>query len=250
VQAAPSLPHERLIRKLETDAELSDEDKSAIARLPLHIKDLRAREDIVREGDHPGSCCLLIDGLLHRYKSLPDGSRVVLSYHIPGELPDLQSLFLRTMDHSLGAVTASQVAFIAHQTLHQLLRDRPSVSFAFWRQSLIDAAIFREWIVNLGARPARARLGHLICEFYERLQAVGLAKNGEFAFPITQAELGDAAGLSAVHINRSLQELRAEKLIATEARLMKILDLPRLKRVAGYESRYLHLHRAFLADTT
>ena len=237
--------HDRLIRRLDSiTAQLSDDDRNALRRLPLHLKQVSAREDVVSEGDRPSQCCLLVEGLLHRYKSLANGTRSVLAYHIPGDIPDLQSLFLHTLDHTIGAVTACQVAMIPHSALYELIETRPRVAAAFWRETLIDAAIFREWIVNASARPARPRLAHLFCEHFERLRAVGLAENDGFTLPMTQTELGHATGMSAVHVNRSMQELRAAGLIASEDHFLRILDWPQLQKVGGYESRYLHMHPA------
>lgn len=115
---------------------------------------------------------------------------------------------------------------------------------ALWRETLIDAAIFREWVVNVGARPARPRLAHLFCEHFDRLRSVGLAENDGFTLPMTQAELAHATGMTPVHVNRSLKELRAAGLIAFEDRFLRILDWPQLQKVAGYESRYLHMNSA------
>lgn len=238
-------PHERLIRKLESiTTKLSDDDKEALRRLPLHLKRLSAREDIVVEGDRPSYCCLLVEGLLHRYKSLPNGTKAVLAYHIPGEIPDLQSLFLHTLDHSIGAVTDCQVAMIPHSAMYELIETRPRVAAALWRETLIDAAIFREWIVNASARPARPRLAHLLCELFDRLRSVGLAEENGFTLPLTQTELGHATGMSAVHVNRSMQELRAAELVASEKHFVRILNWPQLQRAGGYERRYLHMSPA------
>ena len=236
-------PHDRLIRRLESiAAKLSDDDKNALRRLPLQRKRVSAREDIVVEGDRPSHCCLLVDGLLHRYKSLANGTRSVLAYHVPGDIPDLQSLFLHTLDHSIGAVTDCQIAMIPHSAMYELIETRPRIAAAFWRETLIDAAIFREWIVNASARPARPRLAHLFCEHFDRLRSVGLAEENGFILPMTQTELGHATGMSAVHVNRSMQELRAAGLIASEGQFLRILDWPQLQKVGGYESRYLHMN--------
>ena len=237
-----SLPHARLIRKLESVTRLTDDEKSALGRLPLHLRKLKARDDIGSEGDQPSYCCLLIEGMLHRYKSLPDGTKAVLAYHIPGEIPDLQTLFLQTLDHSIGAVTDCQVAMIPHIALHEVIEARPTVMAALWRETLIDAAIFQEWIVNAGSRPARPRLAHLFCELFDRLRSVGLANRDGFTLPMTQVELGHATGMSAVHLNRIMQELRAGGLIASEGNFLHILDWPKLQETTGYESRYLHLN--------
>ena len=244
MRSTPSA-HDRLIRRLESiTTKLSDDDKGALRRLPLHLKQVSAREDIVSEGDRPSQCCLLVEGLLHRYKSLANGTRSVLAYHIPGDIPDLQSLFLHTLDHTIGAVTDSQIATIPHSALYELIDTRPTVMAALWRETLIDAAIFREWIVNASARPARPRLAHLFCEHFDRLRSVGLAERNGFNLPMTQTELGHATGMSAVHVNRSMQELRAAGLIATENNFVRILDWPQLQKVGGYENRYLHMNPA------
>src|SRR3954464_10115846 len=167
---------EPLIRKLESIGALSEQDREAIASLPVQVRDLDADEDVVREGDVPSACCLLLDGFMHRYKVLPDGKRQILALHTPGDMPDLQSLFLRHLDHSLAASVPSQAGFIPHEALRALMRAHPTVADLFWRDTLIDAAIFREWIVALGQRSALSHLAHLLCEVFTRLRAVGLTQ--------------------------------------------------------------------------
>jgi CRP-like cAMP-binding protein len=234
-------PHDRLIRKLELVGRLSDDDRAALRQLPLNIKSYGPDREVVGDGEVPSHSCLLIQGLMHRYKVLPDGARQVLAYHIPGEIPDLMSVFIKVMDHSLGTVSACELAFIPHAALIHLMRDRPDVTAALWRETLVDSAIFREWIVNVGARPARPRIAHLFCELFERLTQVGLAEEHGFTLGLTQAEIGDATGLSAVHVNRSMQELRADGLIASEGKFLRILDWKRLQKTASYERRFLHM---------
>jgi CRP-like cAMP-binding protein len=163
-----------------------------------------------------------------------------MSFHIAGEIPDLQSLHLRTMDHSLGTLTLCKLAFIAHQSLYSLLERHPRLTGVFWRETLIDAAIFREWMLNIGRRDAEARLAHLLCELFLRHKAVGLVQDHSIEFPITQGELGDATGLSVVHVNRMLQELRGQRLLTLEDRVLTVLDWPGLKQVAGFDPLYLH----------
>ena len=138
-----------------------------------------------------------------------------MSFHIPGDIPDLQSLHLEIMDHSLATVVPTKVAFIPHEAVRTFLRAHPRIADVFWRETLIDAAVFREWVVNVGRRDAYARIAHVLCEIYVRLRAVGLVDGQAYQLPITQAELGDATGLSTVHVNRTLQELRGNGLITT-----------------------------------
>lgn len=229
-----------LIRRLESITDLSAEERSALVHLPVHLREIGADEDVVREGDKPSECCLILKGYACRYKMTEDGKRQIMSFHIQGEVPDFQSLYLRTMDHSLGTLTPCRMAFVAHQTFHALFERHPRLVGVFMREALIDAAIFREWMLNIGRRRAEARLAHLLCEMFLRHKAVGLVRDHAFEFPITQAELGDAVGFSTVHINRLLQELRGLTLLSLEDRVLTILDWPRLKRLAGFDPTYLH----------
>ncbi len=236
-----SANHQKLIRKLESIADLSDAEKQALGGLPLHLKEFGANREVVGESERPSHCCLLLEGFMHRYKTLPDGDRQVLSYHVPGDVPDLLSLLLETMDHSLGTITESRAAFIPHTAIRALVRNFPGIAAALWRDTLIDAAVFREWIVNVGARPARPRIAHLLSELFTRLKSVGLAEEDGFSLPLTQAEIGDATGMSAVHVNRSMQELRAAGLIASEGKFLRILNWPGLQAEGGFDPAYLHL---------
>jgi CRP-like cAMP-binding protein len=235
-------PLNRLVRRLEVDTSpLSQEEKNAILRLPVTIREIGADQDVLREGDRPSQCYVILEGFQCRYKMLRDGERQIMSFHVPGDIPDLQSLFLEVMDHSLGTITPNKVGFITHDALKELIRAQPGIGERLWRETLIDAAIFREWIANVGSRDAYTRIGHLICEFFVRLRSVGLTKGTTFSFPITQTEIADATGLSTVHVNRSVQQLRADGLISIERGVCTIPDFERLKEAAMFEPGYLHL---------
>jgi CRP-like cAMP-binding protein len=238
------MPHEslhRLIKKLESVTTLSEDERKSLLELPVKVTALGADEDIVREGDKPSQCCLLVEGFLCRYKILPNGNRAILAFYVPGEIPDVHSLHIDVMDDSLGTVAPSKVAFIAHDAMKQLIRQHPGIGDAFWRDTLIDAAIFREWIVNVGSREAYSRIAHLLCEIFLKLKAVGLTEGNSFDFPITQSKLAEATGLSTVHVNRSVQALRADGVIELERRRCTILNLERLKEAAMFDPTYLHL---------
>jgi CRP-like cAMP-binding protein len=171
-----------LIRKLESIAILSNEERQAIESLPVKIHTLNARQDIVRDGDKPSQCCLILDGWVCRYKLLSEGKRQILSFHIAGAIPDLLSLHLPTMDHSLATVTKATLAFIPHESLRGLVACHPGIASLLWRDTLIDAAIFREWMTGMGRRSAFERIAHLFCEMYLKLEAVGLA--GDYRCPL------------------------------------------------------------------
>jgi CRP-like cAMP-binding protein len=238
------MPHQALqplIRRLESITSLSEDEKKAIRDLPAKVVDLRADADVVREGDRPSQCCLLVEGFLCRYKNLADGQRQIMAFYVPGDIPDLLSLHIEVMDHSLATIVASKVAFIPHDALRRLIAQNSRIANAFWRETLVDAALFREWIVNLGTRDAFTRIAHLICEMFLKLKAVGLTNGNTFEFPITQSEIGDATGLSTVHVNRSIQDLRKAGLIILEKGRCTIADVSRLEEAAMFDPTYLHL---------
>jgi CRP-like cAMP-binding protein len=229
-----------LIRKLESIVELTSEEREALGRLPIMPRDLRADQDFAQEGDQPSHCCLLIEGFLFRYKLAGGDRRQILAFHIPGEVPDLQSLFLKTLDHSLAALTPSRVGLIPHADLYRLIAEFPRIAGALWRETLIDAAIFREWMVGLGRRRAPGRIAHFFCEMYVRLDAIGMAENWTIPLPVTQEELGDALGLSSVHTNRALQDLRGDGLIIFERGRLTINNWRGLVASGEFDKNYLH----------
>jgi CRP-like cAMP-binding protein len=236
------IPHP-LIVKLESIAPVSDQERQAIVALPMTVRDLKEDQDIVRDHDRPSQCCLIIKGFACRYKVLPGGKRQIFSFHIPGDIPDLQSIHLDVMDHNLGTLVPSKVGFMPHETLHKFIRAHPRIGDIFWRDTLIDAAVFREWMANVGRREAYARVAHLLCELYVRLKAVGLANGRTYALPITQAELADATSMSTVHVNRSLQKLRGDGLIRSGKRSVVIEDWDGLQAAGEFDPTYLHLRK-------
>jgi CRP-like cAMP-binding protein len=232
-----------LLRQLDSIVELAPDDRAALLSLPFRTRTVVEKRDLIREGSHPVESCLVLEGIVCRYKMLSNGRRQILSFHFPGDMPDLQSLYLRTMDHSIAAITPARVAFIPHESVRTLIRARPSVADALSRASMIDASIYREWIANVGRRTALERVGHVICECFARLRAVGLAKLRTFELPLSQTELGDAMGLSNVHVNRTMKELRRLGLIETNSKLHGILDWELLQETADFDPAYLHLRR-------
>lgn len=239
--------HNRLIRKLESIADLSDEERRAILGLPVTVRKFATDQDFVREGDRPSECCLVVEGFAASYKHSQDGKRQFMAFYIPGDIPDLQSLHLDVMDHNIATLVPSKLAFIPHAALHEATRRYPGLAAALWRDTLIDAAIFREWIINVGRRDAYARMAHLLCELAAKLKAVGLMADSSFELPLTQSELGDATGLSTVHVNRTLQELRSNGLIRSEGKTLFIDDWDGLKRAGEFDPTYLHLTKRHAA---
>jgi CRP-like cAMP-binding protein len=233
-----------LIRKFEYLHDLSDAEKVVLAGLVSKHVEIAADADILCDGDRPRTSNLLLEGVVFRYQITPDGKRQIMSFHIPGDIFDAQNFLLESMDHSVGALTACKVAVIPHERLRALTEEHPRLARAVWKDTLVDAAVFREWIVNVGRRNAYQRIAHLVCELYARMEIVGLAKDGRMAWPFTQTEIGDATGLSVVHVNRTMQELRHDKLISLGSPSLTIHDWEALQGAGQFDPRYLHLRPA------
>jgi CRP-like cAMP-binding protein len=231
---------ERLIRKLQITTALDGDDLKAIEQLPIIAKEFPPHSAIVREGERPQQSGLVIEGFACASKTTDAGKRQILSIYIPGDIPDLQSLHLHVMDHDVTTLSRTTIGFIPHEALRALTRERPMVAEALWRETLIDAAVFREWIVNVGRRSAVMRLAHFLAEVGRRLQALGLAPGDRFELPMTQLDIADALGLTPVHINRVVQELRREGLLELRKQSVFLPDVPRLKELGDFDDLYLH----------
>ncbi len=234
---------ELLIRKLGSIGELSGKQRDALRRLVAARVSVNAHTDIVREGDRPGSVTVLLAGLCCRYKLVTDGRRQITSFHIPGDVPDLPSLFLSVADYNLCSLAPSQLAAIPHAAMLALFHEQPDLAHLFWCGTLIEAAIFREWMVGIGRRSAFTRIAHLFCELIVRMQAVGLAPGYAIELPLTQTDIADALGLSTVHVNRTLQEIRAAGLIELGRGKLVARDWEGLCDAGEFDQTYLHGQR-------
>jgi CRP-like cAMP-binding protein len=207
------------------------------------VREIGSRRDLIREGDPPRVVNLILEGWACRYKTLPDGRRQIVSLFIPGDLCDLNVYILKEMDHNIGAITALRVAEIGRDDFEQLMIEHPRIMQALFWDELVTVAIQREWTLNVGQRTAYERISHLLCEMFLRLKVVGLADGTSCHFPLTQLDLADATGLTAVHVNRTLQELRRDGLIELHSKTLTIPDLDALKAAAMFNDNYLHLNR-------
>jgi CRP-like cAMP-binding protein len=232
-----------LVRKIESVAPfaLSEAERAALLGLPMQVQALRADQDVIREGDRPSRCCILLEGFASTYKTTLGGKRQITAFYIAGDIPDLMSLHLRVLDASIGTLTPCRVAFIQHEPMRELCERHPRIAAVLWRTTLIDGAVFREWMLNVGQREAYARLAHLLCEVVTRMGAVGLAEGHSCKMPITQTELGDATGISTVHVNRTLQELRGDGLISLRDGTLTVHDWEGLSGAGEFDATYLHL---------
>jgi CRP-like cAMP-binding protein len=233
-----------LVRKLERRGKLDAGDRDAILSLPYFIKSYEPGQYILREGDRPGHCSLLLRGFAYRHKLVADGGRQIVSIHMRGDLIDAQNVLLNISDHNVQALTPVELALIAREDILRLAFTHIPVGRTLWVDSLIESSILREWVTNVGRRDARARLAHVICEVAIRQEIAGLGQKEQFELPMTQEQLADVVGMTAVHVNRTLRSLQMDGLIVRSKRSIGVMDWPRLKQAADFTSAYLHLDQS------
>ncbi len=231
---------DKLVLRLERRSPLGEEDRRALLSLPHNVKKLAAGAHIIRDGDEAEHCSLILSGFAYRYKITGEGGRQIISFHVAGEFVDLQNSLLGIADHSVQMLTDAEIAMIPASAIQELAMARPPIARTLWIDTLIDASIFREWVVNVGRRDSRARIAHLLCEFSLRLEAAGLASNHRYELPMTQEQLADAVGLTSVHVNRVLKQLGDEGLISRDRRSIVIEDWARMRAAGDFNERYLH----------
>jgi CRP-like cAMP-binding protein len=230
-----------LIQKLEHGAQLSDDDRQVLEQVVHDVRDVGARQDIIEEGDKPNHVHAIIEGFACRYKLLSRGERQIMAWLVPGDICDLHIAILGDMDHAIGTLAPCKIAYIGRDTIEELTTRHPAINRALWWATLVDEGTLREWLVSMGRRAADKQMAHLFCELFTRLQTVGLTNGNGFDFPLTQEELADTLGVSNVHVNRMLQELRDYGLITLKGRTLTIPDFERLSEFADFDPNYLHL---------
>jgi CRP-like cAMP-binding protein len=234
---------ERLVRKIEHYDVLTDDERDVLRGLTGMEREIPANTDIVDQGSRPTHSTLLMEGFCGRYTLLPDGDRQITSLHISGDFVDLHSFLIKPMDHAVVSITRCVIVEIQHSELKKITETQPHLTRLLWLSTLTDAAIHREWLVAMGARTAPKRLAHFICETYFRLAAVDRAANLRFDLPMTQNDLGDTLGLTAVHINRTLQDLRGRGLVTWQGAAIEILDWGKLTDFAQFDPNYLSMQQ-------
>ena len=231
--------------KMEQFTRFSNEERQILDRLiSERQRQYAPGEDILKEGDHVPDCHVVLSGLASRYKLLPDGGRQIMAFLVPGDLCDAEIFILKEMDHSVVAMSPTTVALISGDQMRDLLSNKGNVAQALWWGTLTDLAVLREWVVNHGRRDAHEQIAHLLYEMLVRYRMVEKTTDETLEFPLTQADLADATGLTPMHVSRMLQKLREEKLITLKNKTLTILDPERLREIAGYNANYLHLDRA------
>jgi CRP-like cAMP-binding protein len=237
-------PLSGLVQHLRLRTALTDEDCAAIQGLSWSVRTLEPSTYIVREGDPPTRCGVLVSGYAYRQKQTRDGQRQIVAIHIPGEPLDFQHLFLDVADHSVQMLTRGQAAFVSRLELQALVASSAAITRAIMMNILVDASIFREWVLNVGRRDSRTGLSHLLCEFIVRMEAAGLASADAHELPINQEQLADALGITSVHVNRTLKALEADGVIERRKRTVAVPSWDRLRDAADFNARYLHIDRS------
>jgi CRP-like cAMP-binding protein len=231
------------LKKLRKRTEISSDEERAIRGIVAETRRLPADEVVVRAGEELNSSLILLDGWMARSKDLQSGERQVTELHIAGDFTDLHAFTLKRLDHDVLTLTECTVAVVPHERIKELTERYPHLTRVYWDTTNVDAAITREWALSLGQRSAISRMAHLFCEIYVRLDVVGRTHGTTCELPLTQRELSECLGLTVVHANRTLQELRRRGLIELENRQLTIIDRRGLEGLAEFDPSYLYLNR-------
>jgi CRP-like cAMP-binding protein len=235
-----------LLLKFRARDLIGDEEADILRDSISGIRELPAGKLIVRAGVPLSECTLLVDGIVCRYKDLADGARQIMELHVAGDFLDLHSFLLKQLEHHVGSMTHVRMAMVPHEAIRRITETHPHLARALWFSTLLDAAIHREKILSVGRRSAVARIAHLLCELSVRLRVVGMADERSYKLPLTQADLADATGLTSIHVNRMLKQLRDGGLATFRGGEVVIHDWEGLRRIAEFDPRYLYLDRRAL----
>ncbi len=238
-----------LTMKLEQYSSFDPDERRRLDQLLSYpTKTYQRGRAIIREGEKVRDIHLVLTGLAARSKTIRSGERQFMALLVPGDLCDLEVFVLDGMDHDIVAMTETTCVLIPQDVIEGLLTESSKLTRALWWSTMTDSAVLREWIVDHGRREALERIAHLMSEMLIRYRMVGETTDNSFAFLLTQEDVADATGLTPVHVNRMIQQLRADGLIELQGRVLNILDPQRLQRVAKYDSSYLHLVRTERRD--
>lgn len=232
-----------LLDRLSLHTTFSLADERVVEELSFRKTNLNKGRDIIRQGDRVTEAVLIISGVVARYKDLPNGGRAYLGFHFPGDLPDAQALFADRIDHSICTVCDAIIAMVPHRVLKEVFASNPHIGFAVWRETLIDAAITRQSLVNISAQRTTPRLAHFLCEYFYRAKNAGLSRGHSVEFPLSQQQISDALGMSLVTCNRALQSLKRRGAIQWTERLLTVTDHALLAQIGNFDKAYLELCR-------
>ncbi len=232
---------DRFLQRLMLRSRLTEEEQAAVLGLRTHLIHVTARRDLVSPGQTTDYACLVADGLIGRFDQMRDGRRQITAFHISGDMCDLHSVVSPTTGWGITALSNASVLKVAHVDLRRIVAQYPNIAMAFWRDTVADASILAKWVANLGRKDARARLAHLVCEMATRISSAGLGTHERFELHLNQEQIGDATGLTAVHVNRMIQSLRTENILSMHKHLVEVHDWNRLTFVAEFIPTFLLL---------
>ncbi|MBC9033845.1 Crp/Fnr family transcriptional regulator [Sphingomonas sp. JC676] len=236
---APAL--QPFVNRLASRSLLTDEEASAVLSLKGQVRQVAAHSDFVRQGEHVDHACLVVDGLVGRFGQSGEGARQITCLHIPGDMADLPSVVSPKSAWGLMALTNTTILRLPHAEVRRVAAKHAGVAEALWRDCVADGSIFSEWVVNVGRRDALARLAHLLCEMAIRCERAGQGDRHAFALPATQADLGDATGLTSVHVNRTLKELRERSVATMRSRQVIVEDWDQLVSIGDFDEGFMLL---------
>lgn len=231
------------IRRLRFHGGLNHENAEAVQALPWRVAERPKLSYVVREGDRPNEVSVLLAGFAQRQKHTSEGTRQIMAFSLPGDPLDFECLFLDEADFSVQMAVTGMIACVRTEAIKSLLHDRRELGQAIERTLLADASVAREWVVNVGRRDARRRVAHLLCELLVRAKAQHI-ETSVFELPFTQEQLADATGLTPIHINRILRQLTTDGAIRRSGRMITVPDWERLREIADFDERFLHMKRA------
>lgn len=241
MEQSQSSPIAAFLNRLLLRSDLIDEERRAILRLTGEEQRFPARVDIVTPGETVENACLVAKGLVARYDQMLDGQRQTTSLYIPGDMCDLHSVVAPKASWAITAISPVTVIRIPHRQLRELCIHYPGITLSFWRDGTVDSSTFAKWVGNLGRKNAKARIAHLMCEMGVRMEAARRGQRTRFDLPATQEQLGEATGMTTVHVNRTLQEIRGEGLLSFSQGRVEISNWDKLVEVAEFDPAYLML---------
>ena len=231
------------VKKLTNLVDLGPSDIDLLVRATANPRDYAAKQDMIREGDRPGPVFVILEGWACRYKILPSGTRQIMAFLLPGDACDVHVNILTHMDHGLQAITDARIALISGDEMDAMMNSNPRIANAMYKAQLIDEGTLRSWIVSMGRRSSLERVAHLMCELYQRSVETD-GSGGQVALPISQVVLADAMGMTPVHVNRVLRNLRLAGAMSLARGELTVIDPLKLVKIAGFDENYLHRRRA------
>ena len=230
---------ERFLRD-KRGASLDAAERTRLEAAISEVKTVGPRKIIARAGEPLGQSTLLIDGIMSRYLDDRNGLRQLVAIHLPGDFLDLHAFPLKVLDHDVATLTTATVATVPHAELEAITAEMPQLTRKLWFATLLDAAIHRAWLFRLGRLDATGRVAHFLCETNARLFSAGLSDGHRFALALTQADIAEICGLTTVHVNRVIRQLREEKLCIFRSSLVEVLDPAGLAARGQFDPAYLY----------